>query len=682
MEYSLYTLNKSSELDHLTLTDLIDKLNLIGFEVDDIFLEELENNSNLNNIRLLIKIPSNREDLLNEIFLQKELATIFFFNLKESWKNLKSNYLFLLNQKYQYYSNYKTTLISSNLPNLLMYNIELEQCENYKTPIWLKKKLLNAGLKVASTFDDLITLVNFEWGQTLNLFLADQTEEQFSLEQLKEATLYSKNEIILEKGTIVLKNSINEILSVLGLFSSFLVKSEKKKIILQGIFYDIHENSLNLNTINTKVSLRFLRKTYLETFKFSFQRLLTLIEILTLSKIKLKKYITKQNFCIIQSEKILYLDKNILKKFLNIDKINFQIFEKSNLKLLCNTKDKLYFQIPNFRKDLNRDIDLIEEYSRFMGYKNFKEIFPKKSLTYYFHNKTNFTFIKQFFLNSGFNEIITSSLEGFNEDKKSSIKINNPLNTDLGSLRSNLLGKIIETFENNFKLNGKGNNYFEIGRVFKISNQKIIEQDKIGGIFQLPNLEKGINNSINWFRAKGFIESLLFNFGYSNLDFLILKEYSSYYHPVKSVYILKDKHILGKFGELNPLKTSNFSTKHSVYIFELNLIYFKKVTMTSKIPSYNEYSKYPLISKDISFQISRKKDFSKIKTIIKENCQNLKTIEFFDIYFDEENNNSINIGLHLEFQSKFQTLLKETIDNEIKKIKQLLIENFDAFFKD
>jgi hypothetical protein len=56
------------------------------------------------------------------------------------------------------------------------------------------------------------------------------------------------------------------------------------------LFYDIHQNVLNLNTINTKISLRFLRKTYLETFKIAFQRLLTFLEILTESSISLKKY--------------------------------------------------------------------------------------------------------------------------------------------------------------------------------------------------------------------------------------------------------------------------------------------------------------------------------------------------------------------------------------------------------
>jgi hypothetical protein len=52
MEYSLYSLNQSCNLNKLTLTTLIEKLNLIGFEVDDIFLEELSTNSNLTNIRL------------------------------------------------------------------------------------------------------------------------------------------------------------------------------------------------------------------------------------------------------------------------------------------------------------------------------------------------------------------------------------------------------------------------------------------------------------------------------------------------------------------------------------------------------------------------------------------------------------------------------------------------------
>ena len=74
MQYSLKLLNKNSKLKNITLTSLVDALNLIGFEVDEVRIEKLKTNTFLEDINLLIKIPANREDLLSENFLISELA--------------------------------------------------------------------------------------------------------------------------------------------------------------------------------------------------------------------------------------------------------------------------------------------------------------------------------------------------------------------------------------------------------------------------------------------------------------------------------------------------------------------------------------------------------------------------------------------------------------------------------
>lgn len=683
MEYSLYELNKSSNLNDLTLPTLIDKLNLIGFEVDDIFIEELRTNSLLTNIRLLIKIPSNREDLLNETFLKNELSNIFLFELKNTWNTLKLTYLFLLKQNYQQYFNYQTIKINSSLPNILVYKIEGTQLPNFKTPTWIKNKLLDAGLPVSMTIQDLVTLVNFEWGQTLNITSGTNQVGNLKLEQLQNTIKWEHKETsLLDKGTIVIKNEQNEIVSALGIFNSLDLKPETSNTIsIEGYIYDIHENLLNLSTINTRISLRFLRKSYLETFRSAFQRLLTLFQVLNVTQIDLKKYCNSESGLELKPNRILKLKKKTLVQILNIKAIDLTIFQKANLKLLCKTQKELYFQIPNVRKDLIREVDLIEEYSRFIGYKNFKEILPTKNLIYYRKNKKSIEFIKQYFLNHGFNEVVTNSIHELGKQKSFSIQINNPLNTDLICLRSNLIDKLVQVFETNNKLNNQNSNYFEIGRVFKKSQEKLIEQDKVAGIFQYTNIERTNNVSLQWFIAKSFIETFLQNFGYLNITYDVFEDLNSYYHPRRSVYLKNNNKILGKFGELNPLTVNLTGIKNSVYIFELNYTYLQNWKLESEISNYEEYSKYPIITKDLSFGINRTQKFSEIKEIVRLNSNNLKNVEFFDIYYEPNNTESVNIGLRLEFQSKSQTLLTEIIDQELLTIKNELIQKFNVHFK-
>ena len=82
MQYSLQALNKNSILDNFRLTDIIETLNLIGFEVDEIFEEK-------NNIIFVLKIPANREDLLSEEYFLKELIHLFSLSPFSLWKSIK-----------------------------------------------------------------------------------------------------------------------------------------------------------------------------------------------------------------------------------------------------------------------------------------------------------------------------------------------------------------------------------------------------------------------------------------------------------------------------------------------------------------------------------------------------------------------------------------------------------------
>ena len=284
MEYSLRTFSKSANFRLLTLTELVNNLNLIGFEVDEIDYQKIKSNPFLEDINLLIKIPANRQDLLNELNFQKELATIFLLELNQLWKKLNHEYSFLLNQKYNQYKSYQTYQIESDLTSLNVYTIEIKKLNKTLSPIWIQNKLLSNGITPSKNFRDLLTLVNLEWGQTIdfsplkilpdqNLYLDKLVKKEIIINQNKET--YE-----LPTGSIVLKNSNHEILNVLGFnFFEFYKSISNESIILHAIFYNIYDDFLKLNGLNNQLSLRHLRKSFLENFRFSFQRLLTLLEL-------------------------------------------------------------------------------------------------------------------------------------------------------------------------------------------------------------------------------------------------------------------------------------------------------------------------------------------------------------------------------------------------------------------
>ena len=687
MEYSLKKLNKNSKLNSLTINEIVNRLNLIGFEVDDIFNEKSINNQFLDNIRLLIKLPADREDLLNEKLFLIELSTILVFELLNTWETIKKDYSFLLKERYLKYQNYKIYQTNENFLEILIFNIEIKNFKSSSSPLWVQNKLLNAGIQPLKNIDDFITLVNLEWGQNFNSFSIPNNEKAetifpFALKKIISSEKYKdtfNQNFIVEQGNLVILNNTKELINLFGninLLSSFFPISNEK-IFLQGSFYN---NQKDLNSIiqsQKKISLRYFRKIFLEMFKFSFQRLLTLLEINSFIEIDPTISIIKGNNIELKENKILKLRKKLFESFLNLKEYDKEIFNSKGIHIICETKKELYFSIPTFRKDLTREIDLIEEYSRFIGYKNFNEILPTplQTLT---KKRSNHNFIKQYFLNFGFNEIISNPLLDLKKEENNSVCLTNPLNIEFTNLRGTSLYKLIEIFQNNFQSSFFSGNFFEIGRVFKKSSDKIIEVDTISGIFQIERLKKSKNPNIEWFIAKGWLENFLKLFDYIDLTIEKNSKSLQLFHPVKSMIIKYKNFSLGTFGELNPNLEISKTSKYAIYIFEFNLNFFKNWRMKKRIKAYTELSKYLSVVKDISILINKNSDFSLLKEVLKNSSNYLKNFEFFDIYFDETLDEKIKIGIRFEFESPLITFTNEMIEVEINQIKDILIKKFDS----
>jgi len=680
MEYSLQTLNKKAKLHELKVQAIIDKLNLIGLEVEDSFDEKLEANKYIDNLRLEIVIPSNRDDLLNEHLFLNELSTIFGFEIHNFWQRIKPNYNFLLNTKYKESQNYQTEFIHTKLSSIINYNFHLKNIGKQKTPQWVKLKLQNSGIDINPlVLNNLISLSIIEWGQHVNTWpLCNGIP--FHVERLIDATFFinDKNEYIpLQEGTVVLKNTTNKIISALGLININYANKNSSEYFLEATFYDIQDNLLNLTTINTNLSYRYLRRCFLESFKFSLQRLLTLIELTTDIKVLPIIYINKSTKQKIKTNKILYLQKTSAKQILNILDYDLNIFKEAGLTLICQTNKELYFSIPNSRKDLKREIDLIEEYSRFIGYKNFNEIIPKKEFVYCKNNRKSEKLIKQFFINYGFNEVLTNSIYEFQKIEKETLTLTNPLSNELSILRTSLIPNLINIFETNLRSNSKDLKFFEIGRTFKKFKKQIIEQEKLGAIFNFQ-IQKNSNTGTNeWFQAKGFIEGFFKHFNSENLLFEPINSNLSVFHPTRAVIIKANKIILGTFGEINPnyQKVANF--KEKVYVFELNLNVLNSWKTKANIIKAKEFSKYPSITKDISITVNKNIKFELLELVIRKNTSNIKHIHFFDIYFDSKIKDCVNIGIRLEFQSNNETLVTETIEQQINNLLSILNTKFN-----
>jgi len=668
MDYSLYDLNQKAILNSLTTSDLINQLNLIGFEIDDISINK--SIAYDRNIKLLVKIPANRSDLNNENVFLLELSMIFLFKLLKTWEKIKDKYFFLLRYKYNKLKNYNLFPIKSNIENVGVTLIPITIKEEKKfSPIWIQERLKNSEIKDKKNFQDLFSLVSLEWGQTFNIFSFNKKETnsfQLILEAKDEYCIFPINDIKKSQNLFPSNDSI----------STFLInKSKFNTIFLGSIFYYKNKKEKNIN--NQKL-IKKLRDNIFSLNKSGIQRILTLLEIIFLTEIGNEIYQYLPTQFKINTNKILKLRKNSAIQFLNIYEYDKKIFKRNGLLLVCETLNDFYFSIPYYRDDLNRQIDIIEEYCKYMGYTNFQEIMPNIKKLETKLNKKRFELIKNFLISYGFNEVLTNPFQSYCEQNKE-IEILNPLNIEFNFLRSNLVSKLINVFENNSRIVFEKRNFFEVGRVCFKKNSEIIERDHIGGIFQLERLKRLKEPTIEWFIAKGFIELFVKQFASEAFSIKTIDSSFSSFHPKRSISMLYNNNILGYFGEIDSKFETN--SKYATYIFEFDLTEFKNCKKNNLAKTYSESCKYPSVIKDLSFSIQKNIQLTALENSLKRLSEFLKRLEIFDIYYEPNNNKFVNIGIRLEFQSNKQTLTNNIIDIELEKIKKFISLKFEALFK-
>lgn len=630
MYYPLTILKESLILNDLKFKKFVSDLDIIGYEIDSSIFHPVftfeKNVKNCRSITIELKIPTNRSELENEIMLTKELSNIFSLQKEEKWNSLKDRYNDIFLIKYK---NSQYFDFINELFNNFSFYIYLENelfIANKKIPSWIIKKLLFYGVQSNNFFEDIFALINIEYGNI------------FSLKELDEK---------------------------------------------QGLL----KFSLNLEDL-------ILEKSFIHQIRFAFSRLISLIEVCSAKKIKNFKFESlssySQNIVDFQDNKIVYLEKQNFCQILGINDWDLTIFEKIGVPIIFKTHDKIVFSIPIFRKDLERPIDLIEEYCRFLGYDFFKKnfsILENQIKQQSFSRKEIIKTTKNYFLYNGFQEILTSPILK-ESSSMSLISLKNPLNKDFSHLRSSILDSLLPLYlkgkvKNSFSLE---NRFFEIGRIFKSKKNQsfhILEEEHIGGIIEVSikkrkeNLEKDIFQKY-WLFFKAILENY---FQIIQPELIICEKLNfveNYYHPQNTIvfYFRNDK--IATFGEIHPLLKKELGIKSLFFLFEINLSILKDSFNFSKVPNFLEFSKYPQVIRDISFLISKNIDFSTIPKKLSEEIPFLQSCSYIDIFPNKEKTSLINLSLRCQFQKKTETLTTEEIDASVKIICRILEKEFYA----
>ncbi|MFP6034059.1 phenylalanine--tRNA ligase subunit beta [Helicobacter pylori] len=337
--------------------------------------------------------------------------------------------------------------------------------------------------------------------------------------------------------------------------------------------------------------------------------------------------------------------------------------------------------VPNFRNDIKTIQDIAEEILRFVGIDHLiskpLDCVSSKNSNPHYETHRFFENLKHKALACGFKEVIHYVFYSKEKQQKlgfevleDPLELQNPITTDLNTLRTSLVCGLLDASLRNKNLGFKSIALYEKGSVY---NSKREEIQKLGF------LASGLQKKESYPDAKGkawdfysFAECVSKVIGDFSLEKLTTQ--TPINHPYQSAKIIQNHEIIGVIAKIHPKVIQELDLFESYYA-EIDAFKLKRPAMLLK-----PFSIYPSSVRDLTLIIDENTAFSRIKKALK-NAQipNLSEILPLDIF--KESHNSIALSVRCVIHSLEKTLNDEEVNSAVQKALEILEKEFNARLK-
>lgn len=345
-------------------------------------------------------------------------------------------------------------------------------------------------------------------------------------------------------------------------------------------------------------------------------------------------------------------------------------------------------QVPSWRLDVEREIDLMEELARIYGYNRFPNTLPQfTGAVVELPDERKNTKIRQTMLALGYDEAISltfiseqdaktfaahplakgekdgaPTFEAAPADFPEPLALANPLSEEAGYMRTSLLPGLLTLGAYNLNRGTTDIRLFEVGEVFEKVGDRHDERRHLGFVATgnvLPATVHAPAQSYTFFHMKGDLEELLAAFEHSSLFFDALTP--EYFHPGRSARVVIDGETVAVFGQLHPEQAVARKIKQDVFLAEVMLDRLYRHALRE--PRYQRISKFPAVERDFSFIFDDAVPWEKIKSAIDElQIPELMALAPVEIYRGEKvGSGKYSALIHTELQSQERTLRDDEV---------------------
>src|SRR5436190_3221394 len=616
-----------------------------------------------------VEITPNRGDLLSHFGLAREIAALNGKKLKSMPREMKM----------EIRKSGVTIAATHECPFF-----SAQKIDNVKvgpSPQWLRAKIESVGIRSINNVVDISNFVMLELGQPTHAFDADKLRGSITVRLARDGEKF----LALDGKTYSLKqdNCVvadqERAIGIGGVMGGeeTAVTDSTKNILLEAAYFlpsSIRRTARNLN-LSSDASYRFERGVDPDMILRASHRATELMREIAGGTPAKEIHV---------AGKLPANPADVSLSYENCDRVIGvaikpktvdEILTQFGLKKTKSTSKGGTWEIPSYRRDLQRDVDLIEEIVRGYGIDKVSGTDRSRSSSSSAADRSHDleSSLRDQLVARGLLEVRTSKLisrEAITLDEKA-INLCNPLSEDHVALRPSLLPGLVSTLDRNVRAGVQRVAIFEIGRVFVPpagNEERRLGLLVWGNVTSAPHWRLSEKQTtLEFFDLKGVIESLAIgNVSFRRIDrpdFALATE------------ILSDDRVIGFAGQLSVARAAEIDVPGSVYFAELQA---DTLLERQKAPKrFRDIERFPAVTRDIAMIVPEKLLHAEILRTIRESTEPLlESVQLFDVFETREGVASgpaeKSFAYRLTYRDKNRTLTNEEVTEVHARIRERL----------
>ena len=554
-----------------------------------------------------------------------------------------------------------------------------------ESPEWLKDRLIAIGLRPINNIVDVTNYVLHELGQPLHAFDADEISgNQVIVKKLAEGTLFRSLDDVerkLSADDLMICNA-EEPMCIAGVFGGISsgVKESTKNIFLESAWFNpvsVRKTSKRQG-LKTDSSFRFERGTDPEMTLIALKRAAVLIRELAGGEISSE--VSDHYPLVAKPFPVEISFKNInrlIGKTIEVDEIRSTL-KGLGINILSEDFEGMKLEVPTFKVDVTREVDIIEEILRIHGYDNVAiptQIRASLNPGQKPDKEVVQNQIADLLSANGFFEILSNSLTkiSFSNSPEQAVKILNPLSSDLDVMRQSLLFSGLEAISYNQNRKNADLKLYEFGKIYNLVEGTYRENQRLSvfitGSKSAENWRSKLGNA-DFYNLKSAVDLIIDRLNIKGL----ISDDSQNPNLGLGIAYRKGEKVLVEFGSVSKVALKKLDISSDVFYADFDWDLLVRSIRNNKI-SYTEVSKFPSVRRDLSMLLSEDISFEYLKQIaLKTEKGLLKEVNVFDVYVGDklpEGKKSYALSFLLQDEEKTLT------EKQIEGIMQKLIANFE-----